>query len=231
MSGCSESDADRFQRASAAAGQICWDFSVGLGLGQEAFGRYGTPSMYSVFAITEFTAHTFCTSHDPLFRVFFQASPFSKPLFFMPVTLYTSCFLSFCLQTCFASSLVRVPVFAALSCFAFQSCECLESVCASYECIMVLCSAYSQKFRKGEMNGFLTFLIPPHQGLHLLLFLLPSLEDTFPPLKALLLFWSIPFLKQVKKAFAFPEWGKWQNCDKPVVLQDLSRVSEFPDGN
>lgn len=114
MSGCSESDADRFQRASAAAGQICWDFSVGLGLGQEAFGRYGTPSMYSVFPITELTAHTFCTSHDPLFRVFFQASPFSKPLFFMPVTLYTSCFLSFCLQTCFASSLVRVPPYPAL---------------------------------------------------------------------------------------------------------------------
>lgn len=32
MSGCSESDADSFQRASPAAGQICWGFSVGLGL-------------------------------------------------------------------------------------------------------------------------------------------------------------------------------------------------------
>lgn len=44
MSGCSEIDAGRFQRASPAAGQICWDFFVGLGLGQEAFGSYGSIS-------------------------------------------------------------------------------------------------------------------------------------------------------------------------------------------
>lgn len=40
MSACSESDADRFQRVSPAPGKICWDFSVGLGLDQEAFGKY-----------------------------------------------------------------------------------------------------------------------------------------------------------------------------------------------
>lgn len=189
--------------------------------------------MYSGFPITELTAHTFCTSHDPLFRVIFQASPFSKPLFFMPVTLYTSCFLSFCLQTCFASSLVRVPVFAALSCSAFQGYECLESFCASYECIMVLCSAYSQKFRKGEINGFLPFLFPPHQGLFSFCscFFSHLSKTLFPLLRFSCFFESIPFLKQVKKAFAFPEWGRWQNCDKPIVLQTLSRDSEFPEGN
>lgn len=81
------------------------------------------------------------------------------------------------------------------------------------------------------MHVFLPFLFPPHQGLHLLLFLLPSLQDTFSPLKFLLIFEYIPFLKQVKKAFAFPEWGRWQNCDKPVVLQAVSRVPGFPEGN
>lgn len=208
MSGSWVSDADRFQRASPAAGPICWDFSVGLGLGQRSFqkvwqhkssglhllcclpGREAVGmsacwaiqmapnAMYSVFPITELIAHTFFTFHCPLFRVIFQAAPFSKPLFFMPVILYTSCFLSFCLQTCSASSLVRVPVFAALSCFVSQSCEHVESFCFSYECINVLCSAHCQKFRKGEMN-FIPFLFPLHWGLHLLLFLLPSLH-VFP---------------------------------------------------
>lgn len=155
--------------------------------------------MYSVFPVTELPARTFFTPHDPLFRVIFQAPPFSKPLFFMPVTFYTSCFLSFCMQTCFASFLVKVSVFAALS-FPSQSCEHVNSFC-SYEYITVLCSAYSQKFRKGEMSCFLPFLFPPH---HLLLFLLPSLQDTFPPLKVLLLFESIPFLKTSQESICFP---------------------------
>lgn len=187
-------------------------------------------AMHSVFDITKFIAHTFFTSHSPLYRVIFQAPPFSKPLFFIPVTLYTSCFLSSCLQTCFASSLVRVPVFAALSCSGSQSCEHFESCFSSYECIIVLCSAHSQKFRKGKTKDFLPFLFTLHQGLHLLLFLLPSLQDTFSPLKVLLFFEYIPFLKQVKKAFAFPERGRWQNCDKPI-LQAVSRVSGLPESH
>lgn len=170
--------------------------------------------MYFVFPRVELAAHTFFASRDPLVRVIFQAPPFSKSLFFMPVT---SCFLSFRLQTCFASSLVRVPVFAALS-FPSQSCEHVDSFCSSYEGIAVLLSVCSQKCKKDEMSGFLPFLSPPHQGLNLLLFLLPSLQDTFSPLKVLLFFESIPFLKQVKKAFAFPKWGRWQNWDKPIVL-------------
>lgn len=155
--------------------------------------------MYFVFLIIELTAHTFFTSQDPLVRVIFQAPPFSKPLFMQ----VTSCFLSFCLQTCFASSLVRVPVFSALS-FPSQSCEHGDSFFSSYEGIAVLRSACSQECKKGEMNGFLPFIFPPHQWLHLLVLLLPSLQYTFSPLKVLLFFESIPFLKQVKKAFCFP---------------------------
>lgn len=82
-----------------------------------------------------------------------------------------------------------------------QSCKHVDSFCSSYEGIAVLSSVCSQKCKKDEMSGFLPFLSPPHQGLHLLLFLLPSLQDTFSPLKVFL-FFSLPQTSQ--ESICFP---------------------------
>lgn len=131
----SGNDADRFQRAPFAAGQMCCGLgffcrfrssSEKLSEGMEAlvlwtpsssllarwigsenpstWGRSDDPKViYSITPVTDLTAHTFFTSQDPLVRVIVQAPLFSKPLFLMPVTLHTSCFLCFCLQTYFSS--------------------------------------------------------------------------------------------------------------------------------